>query len=150
MALLTAGDTDMRQITETFFAAGQISPADVATLKAHGIALVINNRPDMEEPGQPTAADIETAVHAAGLAYVFIPVHSGGIDPAAIEPTRQALASATGHVLAFCRSGARSTALWAMARAASGAAPASLLQAAANAGYDLSPLEPVLHHLMPV
>jgi uncharacterized protein (TIGR01244 family) len=139
----------MRQITDTFFAAGQISPADVAALKAHGFTLIINNRPDREEYGQPSAADIEAAVQASGMAYVHIPVQSGGIDPAAIEPTRQALASATGSVLAFCRSGARSTALWAMARAASGAAPERLLQAAADAGYDLSPLEPVLHQLMP-
>jgi uncharacterized protein (TIGR01244 family) len=137
----------MRKITETFFAAGQISPGDVASFKAHGFALIINNRPDREEDGQPSAADIEAAVRAAGIAYVHIPVQSGGIDPAAIEPTRLALASTAGPVLAFCRSGARSTALWAMARAASGAAPASLLEAAANAGYDLAPLEPVLQHL---
>ncbi len=137
----------MRQITPDFFAAGQISPGDIAAVKATGITLVINNRPDGEEPGQPLASDMAAAIRAAGLVYVHIPVRSGGIDPAAIEPTCEALAAATGPVLAFCRSGARSTALWAMARAATGASPQTLIEQAGAAGYDLSPLEPVLDQL---
>ncbi len=137
----------MRQITPDFFAAGQISPDDIAAVKAAGISLVINNRPDGEEPGQPLAAHMAEAIQAAGLGYVHIPVRSGGIDPAAIGPTCEALAAATGPVLAFCRSGARSTALWAMARAASGASPQALIDQAGAAGYDVSPLEAVLHQL---
>ncbi len=137
----------MRRITDIFFAAGQIFADDIAAIKAAGITLVINNRPDSEEPGQPLATDIETAIRTAGLDYVHIPVRSGGIDPAAIEPTQQALASAMGAVLAFCRSGARSTALWALAQAASGEAPQALIALAADAGYDVSPLEPLLEQL---
>jgi uncharacterized protein (TIGR01244 family) len=137
----------MRQITDLFFADGQIVADDMAAIKAKGISLIINNRPDGEEQGQPDAAAIEAAVRAAGLDYEYIPVRSGGIDPAAIEPTRRALASAKGPVLAFCRSGARSTALWAMACAASGTAPHILITQASAAGYDLSPLEPVLDQL---
>lgn len=137
----------MRRITDNFFAAGQICADDVTAIKAAGITTVINNRPDGEEPGQPIAAHIETALRAAGLDYAHIPVRSGSMDPAAIAPTQQTLAAATGPVLAFCRSGARSTALWAMAQAASGTAPEDLISGAATAGYDLSPLEPLLLNL---
>jgi uncharacterized protein (TIGR01244 family) len=137
----------MRQITKDFFVAGQIQAGDMAALKAAGITLVINNRPDGEDFGQPAAAEIESAVCAAGLAYCAIPVVSGAIDTAAVVPTRHALSSATGPVLAFCRSGARSTALWAMAQCSAGSPVADVVDLAAYAGYDLSSLVPLFHQL---
>jgi uncharacterized protein (TIGR01244 family) len=137
----------MRQITKDFFVAGQLQPQDMPALKAAGITMVINNRPENEEHGQPAAAEIESAAHAAGLTYHAIPMESGAIDIDAIAPTRAALASATGPVLAFCRSGARSTALWAMAQCSAGSPVDDVVDLAAYAGYDLAPLVPLFHQL---
>jgi uncharacterized protein (TIGR01244 family) len=128
----------MKRLEQDVFVAGQIDPADIPTL---GVRTLINNRPDGEEPGQPTSADMEAAALAAGLLYRHIPV-AGGVSRADIDAMAEALES--GPVLAFCRSGTRSTYLWALARASRGADPASLVRQAAEAGYDLSPILPLL------
>lgn len=128
----------MRALSEGMFVAGQILPEDVKALADAGIALIVNNRPDGEQPGQPDGAAIEAAAAACGIDYVHIPM--SGLDPALIEAMAAALAGASGPVLAFCRSGTRSTYLWALARSAQGADADSLLAAAAGAGYDLTPI----------
>ena len=125
------------------FVAGQLHPEDVASLGSAGITLVVNNRPDHEEPGQPLAAEVEAAVGEAGLDYLFVPV-AGGLSPDQVEAMARALDQAEGRVLAFCRSGTRSTYLWALARARRGADGETLIAQAAAAGYDLSPLRPHL------
>ena len=51
-----------RTIDETLLVTGQISPDDIATAAAQGVRTIINNRPDGEQPGQPTI-DSERAVH---------------------------------------------------------------------------------------
>ena len=121
----------------TFVSDRQICPADIPVLAAAGIRLIVNNRPDGEEPGQPASAEIEAAARAAGLGYRHIPI-GGGFPSERIEA--MALALEAGPLLAFCRSGTRSTFLWALARAARGAPPEDSLAAAAAAGYDLGPI----------
>jgi uncharacterized protein (TIGR01244 family) len=124
----------MKQLEPGVFVAGQITTADVAALD---VSILINNRPDGEEPGQPASADIAAAARAAGLDYRHIPV-SGGISAAQINAMADALEA--GPALAFCRSGTRSTYLWALARASRGTEAGRLLAAAAEAGYDLAPI----------
>jgi uncharacterized protein (TIGR01244 family) len=128
----------MRRLEEAFFVAGQIGPGDLAGLAAQGISLIVNNRPDGEAPGQPAAAEIEAAARAAGLGYRFIPVNQP--TPEAVAATAEALRDADGPVLAFCRSGTRSTYLWALARGQAGTDGDDLVRKAAAAGYDLAPL----------
>ena len=118
---------------------GQILPADVAEAAAAGVTMIVNNRPDFEEPGQPLGAEIEAAAEAAGLGYRHIPV-AGGLSPDLVSAMAEALAQTQGKTLAFCRSGTRSTYLWALARAANGADGDTLMRQAAEAGYDLTPL----------
>ncbi len=118
--------------------AGQIAPEDMAILAAEGVTGIVNNRPDGEEPGQPTSAAIEAAASAAGLAYAHIPV-AGGMSSDQVEAMAEAL-EPPGRVLAFCRSGTRSVFLWALARARLGDDPQELVAKAAAAGYDLSPI----------
>jgi len=128
----------MRRLDETTFVADrQIAPADIPAVAVAGIRLIVNNRPDGEEPGQPSSAEMETAARAAGLGYRHIPV-AGGFPAEQVE----AMADALGHgpVLAFCRSGTRSTFLWALARSSRGADSEALIRKAAAAGYDLRPL----------
>ena len=100
----------------------QLTVADVAEAKAKGVKLIVNNRPDGEEPGQPTAAEIGAAAKAAGIAYRHIPIDHSGFRPEQVTAMRDALDSAEGPVLAYCRSGMRSTALWALAEKRKGAA----------------------------
>ena len=128
----------MRRLDETTWVAPrQIFPADVPALAAQGIHVLVNNRPDGEEPGQPRSVEIAAAAAAAGLEYRHIPI-AGGFPAERIEAMAQAMDQ--GIVLAFCRTGTRSTGLWALARFARGAEADRLVRQAAEAGYDLRPL----------
>jgi uncharacterized protein (TIGR01244 family) len=130
----------MRQLDSTTFVSGQIAPEDIAAL---GVATIVNNRPDGEEPGQPSSDAIAAAAKAAGVAYRHIPV-AGAISLPQVAEMADALAHAEGPVLAFCRSGTRSTYLWAMARSRLGDDADGLVGKAAAAGYDLSPIRAFL------
>ncbi|WP_380873343.1 TIGR01244 family protein [Sphingomonas sp. DBB INV C78] len=129
-----------RKIDDSISVAGQISPADVAEAAKLGFAMIVNNRPDDEQPGQPSSAEMQAAAEAAGLAYRAIPITHAGFSQPQVEAMRAALADATGPVLAFCRSGTRSTFVWALARGAEGDAGDTLAAKAAAAGYDISPI----------
>jgi uncharacterized protein (TIGR01244 family) len=130
---------DVKRINDHVSVSPQISPEDVAALKAQGFTAIINNRPDGESLDQPSNAAIEKAAHEAGLSYHFIPLGREGVSAGMIEQTKEVLEGSTGPVLAFCRSGTRSTTLWALSQA--GKAPANeIVSAAAHAGYDMSHL----------
>lgn len=133
-----------KHLDERIRVAGQIAPDDVARAAAEGVVMIINNRPDDEQPGQPGSAEIEAAARAAGLAYRAIPVTHAGFSSNQVEAMQAALADADGPVLAFCRSGTRSTLLWALAEARSGADASQLAGKAAAAGYDLTPIRAFL------
>ncbi|HEX8482452.1 MAG TPA: TIGR01244 family sulfur transferase [Allosphingosinicella sp.] len=128
----------MRKLDPTTFVfVRQLTVDDIDEAAAAGIRLIVNNRPDGEEPGQPSSAQIEAAARAAGLDYRHIPV-AGGFPPEQVEAMAEALEQ--GPVLAFCRSGTRSAFLWALARAKQGAPAEQSVAAAAAAGYDLRPI----------
>lgn len=133
-----------RKLDDTISVYGQIEPEDLVDAKAQGFTTIINNRPDDEQPGQPAGAEIAAAAAAAGLAYVAIPVDHSGFNEGQVTAMAEALERAEGPVLAFCRSGTRSTYLWALARKRMGDDGNDLITKAASAGYDLSPLRPVL------
>lgn len=133
-----------RKIDDSISVAAQIDTDDVAAAAAQGFTLVINNRPEQEEPGQPSGESIREAARAAGIGYVAIPITPGGFSPDQIQAMRQALDGAQGPVLAFCRSGTRSTFCWALARGAAGEDADALVRKAASAGYDISPVRPLL------
>jgi uncharacterized protein (TIGR01244 family) len=126
----------MRALSETVWASPQLSPESLAGLAAAGVGRIVNNRPDHEEPGQPTAAEVEAAARAAGLDYRWIPI-AGLPSPAQAAAVAEALEDNVPTVL-FCRSGMRSSAAWAMALCANGADADDVRAAAAAAGYDLS------------
>lgn len=129
----------MKQLDGDTFVSGQVLPEEIAGLAARGVTMIVNNRPDGEEPGQPPASQIEAAAREAGLAYRFIPV-AGGLSADQVQAMGEALEQANGKVLAFCRSGTRSAYLWALARSQQGANGETLIGQAAAAGYDFSPI----------
>ena len=131
----------IKRLTDTLSVAPQISEADLATLAAQGFRSVINNRPDGEEAGQPGSVALAQAASQAGLEYRHIPVVPGQLQDAQVAAFSAALAEMPAPTLAFCRTGTRSTMLWALQ--AKGSADA-ILATAGKAGYDLSALRPRL------
>jgi len=137
---------DIRRIDDRISVAPQIDPEDLTGIASAGFSAVINNRPDDEEPGQPSGDAIRAAADAAGLHYTAIPV-SSGFSHDQIDAMADALAQADGPVLAFCRSGTRSCNLWALASAKAGGAADDLIEKGAGAGYNLEGLRPLLDQL---
>lgn len=113
----------------------------MARAAAEGFVLVINNRPDGEDPSQPSGAAIEAAARAAGLDYLYVPVR-GGPTQEQVEAVRAATEAAGGPVLAFCRSGTRSIVTWSIGQALAGEDRETLLNQGRMAGYDLSGVLP--------
>lgn len=133
-----------RQLDEKTFVDGQISPADMSELKALGITMIVNNRPDDEDVGQPTSEEIEAAARAAGLDYRHVPIVRG-MGPSDIEAMRDAIhAAGDGKLFAFCRSGNRSTLAWAVARNEDGTPREELERCADGAGFSLDPVAHLL------
>lgn len=134
----------LHQLDDRTFVSGQIAPAEVEALKTHGVTMIVNNRVDGEDPGQPSGAQIESAARAAGIDYRFVPIRRGP-GPTEVEAMRDAMREVgDGKMLAYCRSGTRSTFTWALARRGDGVAVEELERAAARAGIDLGPVAHLL------
>ena len=134
----------IRQLDQRTLVSGQIAPHEVAGLAEQGVTMIVNNRPDGEDPGQPLAADIEEAAKAAGIEYRFLPIRRGP-GPAEVEELQDAMRECgDGKLLAFCRSGARSTFAWAIARREEGMGRDEIERLAADAGVSLAPISHLL------
>jgi len=133
---------DPKPLSPRVSTASQLYPEDMSALVAQGFASIINNRPDDEEAGQPSSAEIEAVALAAGLSYLHAPMR-GMPDEQTVVAVADRLKSDSDRgvrTLMFCRSGMRSTVAWAIAQRQEGADPDGLRDAAAAAGYDLSGL----------
>jgi uncharacterized protein (TIGR01244 family) len=129
----------MRELDDKVLVSGQIRPDEVAALRTQGVTLIVNNRPDGEEPDQPLGVEIEEAAAAAGIDYRSVPIIRG-IGPADVEAMRDAISSSQGKVLAFCRSGTRSGLVWALARNDEGMAREEIERRLISAGVDPTPI----------
>jgi uncharacterized protein (TIGR01244 family) len=138
---------DIRRINDRISVAPQIDPADVTELARQGFVAVINNRPDDEDAGQPAGEAVRAVAETLGLAYHAIPVTHAGFSAHQVEAMGAAMDAANGPVLAYCRSGTRSTNLWALAEASKGEDPEGLIEQAAGAGYDIGGIRPLLDQL---
>ena len=136
-----------RKITDGIYASPQITADQIAEATALGIKLIVNNRPEGEGDDQTPGEEIEAAARAAGMDYVAIPVTHSGFSEPQVKAMADALDTTQGGVLAYCRSGTRSTLLWALAEASQGGDPDALTNMAAKAGYDVSPIRPLMDML---
>lgn len=129
---------DIRHLTETYAVSPQITPDDVAALKAAGFVRVICNRPDAEIPAALHSAAMRGHVEKAGMEFVDNQISPGQFPPDLIA--RQAAAmQASGPVFAYCASGNRCSVVWALTQA--GKRPADeLIGTAAKWGYNLEPI----------
>lgn len=133
-----------RQLDDKTLVAGQIAPDQLPEIRAAGVTLVVNNRPDNEDVGQPTSDEIEAATLAAGLEYRHVPI-ARGMGPTDIEAMREALAATgDGKLLAYCRSGMRSTLAWAVACREDGVPREELERRAGEAGFSLAAVSHLL------
>ena len=134
----------IRQLDERASVSGQLAPHEVAGLAEQGVTVLVNNRPDGEEPDQPLAADIEAAAEAAGIAYRYVPILRG-IGPADVEAMQEALRDAEGgKLLAFCRSGTRSALALGLAKREQGASANDVHRCLTEAGFDPGPIAHLL------
>lgn len=134
------------KISDRFSTTGQIVPEDMEQVAADGFKTVINNRPDGEGgPEQPTSDACRAAAEDAGLTYHYIPMTMQGMSMELLGDFHRAVADSPQPVLAHCKSGARSTALWALTEACYNEREIDdVLDDAKRAGYDLSGLRPML------
>lgn len=134
----------IRQLDERTLVSGQIAPNEVAGLADRGVTVLVNNRPDGEDPNQPPASAIEEAAAQAGMIYRFVPIIRG-IGPADVEAMQEAMREAQGGtLLAFCRSGTRSAFVCALAHREGGASGEEVEQRLIDAGFDPSPIAHLL------
>jgi uncharacterized protein (TIGR01244 family) len=134
----------IRQLDDKVMVSGQVAPHEVAGLAQQGVTMLVNNRPDGEEPGQPPASEIEEAAAAAGIGYRFVPIIRG-IGPADVEEMQGAMREAgDGKLLAFCRSGTRSALAIALAKREEGASLEEVVQELNQAGFDHGPIAHLL------
>jgi uncharacterized protein (TIGR01244 family) len=131
------------KLTPNISVAHQLTEQDLEEAAAAGFKTIINNRPDGEAPDQPRSEELAAAAKHLGLAYHHIPTVSGQISNDQVEAFRTALGGAEKPALAFCRTGTRSTTLWALA-ASDRLSANEILQTTSEAGYNLEALRPQL------
>jgi sulfide:quinone oxidoreductase len=128
-------------------AAGRLDRVDIGALAGMGVRTIINNRPDGEDPGQLPAAEARRIAEAHGIAYHHIPITAATLSRADVDAFAAALRDAPEPVVAHCRSGTRSTLLWALARMREGADSLSLIAEAAQHGIDIASLPAIAARL---
>jgi uncharacterized protein (TIGR01244 family) len=135
-------------LTEKLFVSPQINVETVRAAAERGVSLIVNNRPEGESPDQTPGETIESAAGAAGMTYAAIPVTHAGFAPWQLDALDEALANnGEGKALLYCRSGTRSTLLWALARARAGDDLETIAATAAAAGYDVTPIRQIMEAL---
>lgn len=102
----------MKQISERLYIGPQLTTEDIRRAKSQSFAAIINNRPDGEEPGQPSAAENRSVAEGEQLGYSYIPVTAGQISEGQVRAFQEALSQADGPVLAHCKTGTRSAILY--------------------------------------
>ena len=128
---------DARRLTDELSVGSQITPDEVAELKAMGFRSILSNRPDGEEPWQPDFADIAAAAEAEGMVARHLPAVSGAMTEELGAAFAQAVEELPQPVFAHCRSGTRTTMLWALGQAGKRSAD-EIIRIAGEAGTDLS------------
>jgi uncharacterized protein (TIGR01244 family) len=130
----------LMQLSPGLTAAGALTADNIEALAASGVKTIINNRPDDEDPGQLPADEARRLCAAHGVAYHHIPFVAATLTAADIDAFEKVLMSGSHPMVAHCRSGTRSTMVWALTRIRQGDDPAALVALGARNGVDISAL----------
>ncbi len=103
-------------MSQTITISGQITPEDVKALAAQGVKTLVNNRPDGEEPNQPTSESLAAAAAECGIQYAYIPFSGGMLEMRHVEEFADFYNSTQGPLHLFCRTGNRSSTILQAAR----------------------------------
>ena len=144
---MPASSPPLANLAPGLSAAGKLDRSDVEALAKDGVRTIINNRPDDEDPGQLPAAEARRIAEAHGIAYHHIPVTAATLSRADVDAFAAVLGSAEQPIVAHCRSGTRSTLLWALSRMREGADPFALVAEAARHGIDIAALPAIATRL---
>jgi len=125
------------KITDDFAVAPQLPPAALDVAAKEGFHTVICNRPDGEDANQPTLDEMSKTATRAGMAFHAVPFDMHSLDRGVIDNFEAAINTANGPILAYCRSGTRSTIAWCVVQRRAGRNIDDVLSAAMAAGYDL-------------
>jgi uncharacterized protein (TIGR01244 family) len=128
-------------------AAGNLDRADIEALADLGVRTIVNNRPDGEDAGQLPASEARRVATARGIAYHHIPITAASLARGDVDAVAAVLAAAERPVVLHCRSGTRSTLLWALVRLREGAEPFGLVAEAARHGIDIAALPAIAARL---
>ena len=140
--------SDFRILTGLVAVSPQIGTADIDEAAEAGVTLIINNRPDGEEVGQPTNDELKAYAESKGIKWAHIPVAGGALSFEPVGQMAECIFKADGPILAFCRSGTRSCTLWALAQNLSDDySVEGIIGAASDVGYDLSHMASTLEDL---
>lgn len=130
---------EIHPLTPALSVSPQLSVADLQAVRDAGFKSVICNRPDGEGTDQPNFVEIERAALALGLQAKHLPADSGKVSDDQGVAFGKLMADLPKPVLAFCRTGMRSTTMWALSEATQTPLP-TLIERAGKAGFDLKPL----------
>lgn len=129
----------MKRLSDELTVSPQLPIEAIDEVAKEGFKTIICNRPDNEDPGQPSFAEIAARAESNGMKAIFQPVASGNVSDADADAFAANLEAAEKPVFAYCRSGTRCTILWSLA--SSGSLPVQdIIKSASDAGYDMSPL----------
>ena len=109
--------SQFRRLSDSVMASAQISLEDIDAAHRQGVTLIVCNRPDGEDQGQPSSSEIREAAAEKNMKFAWIPISGGNFSEAQVLEMAELLELTDGQVLAYCRSGTRSTLLWALAQA---------------------------------
>jgi sulfide:quinone oxidoreductase len=127
---------DIRYLSAELAVSPQILASDIAAVKGAGFRAMICNRPDGEGPDQPLFHEIAQAADAAGITAIYLPAESGKVSDEQGQAFGAAFAALPKPVLAYCRTGMRSTTMWALSE--SRKQPLiNIIESAQHVGFDL-------------
>jgi len=144
---MPSSSSNLAALAPGIAAAGALDQHDIEALAQQGVRTIINNRPDGEDAGQVPAAEARRLAEAHGIAYHHIPVTAASLSREDVDAFAAVLASAAQPIVVHCRSGTRSTLLWALARMRDGADPSALVAEAARHGIDIAALPAIAARL---
>lgn len=104
---------DIRAINDEYSVSGQITVEDLDEIKAMGFKSIVCHRPDHEAPDQPEFSAIAARAKDLGIDMAHVPVGPMGVTVDAVRDMVDALDELPRPMLGYCRSGARSTNIYA-------------------------------------
>jgi len=132
---------EVKKIDAGFSVSDQISPHDLPEIARAGFITIICNRPDGEEGLQHPLDAIKGAAKTFGIKVVYVPVVYDTISVTDVVKFARAWHRSNRPTLAYCRSGLRSSTLWALMQIGNDEPVNDVLARVSAAGYDIGDFE---------